>query len=81
MIGTSYERDLFRNIEWTGDESHCAKLSSANELQFFDSKNFENGVSSRLKLENIESFSVSPGKRPIVALFMGGKNVFYLTPN
>ena len=63
-----------RNIEWTEDESYCAKLGQG-EVLFYDSKNFAKGVSSRLQLEGIQSFSLSPGKRPVIAVFLLGKNV------
>lgn len=61
-----------RNIEWTEDESYCAKQVS-NEVQFFETSNFAKGVHSRIKTEGIQSYSLSPGKRPIVAIFIAGK--------
>ena len=65
---------ISRKIEWTEDEAFCAKMAT-NEIQFFDAKNFGKGVQSRLKLEGIQSFSLSPGKRPVVGVFVGGKGV------
>jgi translation initiation factor 2A len=70
---THKSSDSCWNVEWTEDEQFCAKLVS-NELQFFDSSKFQKGVFSRLKMEGIESFSLSPGKRPVVSVFIAGKN-------
>ena len=63
---------LDRHVEWTEDEAFCAKQVS-NEIQLFDSRNFAQGVFSRLKIENIQSYSLSPGKRPILGVFVAGK--------
>ncbi|KAJ3300728.1 hypothetical protein HK104_006026 [Borealophlyctis nickersoniae] len=60
------------NVDWTADESYCARLVS-NEVQFFNSKNFAKGVSSRLKLDGIADFSLSPGKNPTVVVFIPEK--------
>ncbi|KAJ3269424.1 hypothetical protein HDV01_001422 [Terramyces sp. JEL0728] len=60
------------NVEWTEDESFCAKLFT-QELRIYDSKKFEKGPSQKVKFENISSFSISPGKRPIVAAFFPEK--------
>ncbi|KAI8897088.1 eukaryotic translation initiation factor eIF2A-domain-containing protein [Globomyces pollinis-pini] len=58
------------NVEWTEDESYCAKLIS-NEVQIFDSSKFEKSTPTfRLKVEGLKSFSLSPGKRPCVAVFV-----------
>jgi translation initiation factor 2A len=43
------------------------------EVQIYNSAKFTEGVSSRLKLENITSFSLSPGKRHIIAAFVSEK--------
>lgn len=61
-------------IEWTEDESFCARLAP-NEVQLFDSRDFKKGVSSAIKIEGIQSFSLSPGKRQTIAVFLAGKNV------
>ncbi|KAJ3259073.1 hypothetical protein HK103_002960 [Boothiomyces macroporosus] len=60
------------NVEWTEDESFCAKLFT-QELRIYDSKKFAKGPSQKVKFENISSFSISPGKRPIVAAFFPEK--------
>lgn len=61
-----------RNIQWSEDETICARLVTG-EVQIFDTSKFQVGVKSRLKLENISSFSLSPGKRNIIAAFVGEK--------
>jgi translation initiation factor 2A len=58
-------------IQWTDDESFCGKMMS-NEIQFYDSSKFQ--VVSRLQMEGIQSFTISPGKRPVIATFAIGKN-------
>ena len=42
-------------------------------MQLFDSRNFGKGVFSRVKIEGIQSYSLSPGKRPILGVFVAGK--------
>ncbi|KAL2915828.1 hypothetical protein HK105_204529 [Polyrhizophydium stewartii] len=61
------------NVQWAEDESYCARLVG-NEIQFYEPKNFSKGVTNRLKLESISAFSMSPGKRPVVAVFVPEKN-------
>ncbi|KAI8923961.1 eukaryotic translation initiation factor eIF2A-domain-containing protein [Entophlyctis helioformis] len=62
------------NVTWTEDETFCGRRVG-DEIQFHDAKNFSKGVSQRLKSDDrIASFSVSPGKRPIVAVFFPEKN-------
>ncbi|KAJ1340142.1 hypothetical protein BSLG_005229 [Batrachochytrium salamandrivorans] len=61
------------NVKWVEDESYCGRLVG-NEVQFYESKNFSKGISDRLKMETIKSFSMSPGRRPVVAVFIPEKN-------
>ncbi|EGF84373.1 hypothetical protein BATDEDRAFT_18651 [Batrachochytrium dendrobatidis JAM81] len=61
------------NVKWTEDESYCGILVG-NEVQFYESKSFSNGIASRLKLDCIKLFSMSPGRRPTVAIFYPEKN-------
>ncbi|KAI8905960.1 eukaryotic translation initiation factor eIF2A-domain-containing protein [Gorgonomyces haynaldii] len=60
------------NVQWTEDESQCARLVG-QELQFYNSNQFSNGISNRLKIEGIADFSISPGKRSVVCVFIGEK--------
>ena len=56
------------SMKWTEDEAYCARLMPS-EVQFYDAQNFANGVWGRLKQEGIASFSLSPGKQPVIAAF------------
>jgi translation initiation factor 2A len=62
-------------VEWTEDEAFCARMTN-NEVQLFESKDFKKGISSKIQIDGIQSFSLSPGKRQAIALFIAGKNVF-----
>lgn len=73
VIGFTQKSSDGWDLQWTEDESYCAKQVSS-EVHFYDPKKFEKGVQSRIKLEGIQSFSLSPGKRPVVAVFIAGKN-------
>eukprot|EP00842_Homolaphlyctis_polyrhiza_P000569 jgi/Hompol1/1512/HPOL_004755-RA len=61
------------NVDWTENESHAARLVSS-EVQIYDAKNFSRGIASRLKINGISNFSMSPGKRPVIAVFYPEKN-------
>jgi translation initiation factor 2A len=67
-------------VEWTEDEAICARMAS-NEVQLFESKDFKKGVSSKIQIDGIQSFSLSPGKRQVIALFIAGKNVIAISKN
>jgi translation initiation factor 2A len=60
-------------VQWTDDEGFCAK-QIGSEVHFFDTTKFDKGAISRIKLEGLQSFSISPGKRPVVGVFVAGKN-------
>ncbi|KAJ3032470.1 hypothetical protein HDV00_007518 [Rhizophlyctis rosea] len=68
LTGFTQKNQSGWNVDWTEDETYCARLVS-NEVQFYDPKNFAKGISSRLKLEGISDFSLSPGRRPTVCVF------------
>ncbi|KAI9265700.1 eukaryotic translation initiation factor eIF2A-domain-containing protein [Helicostylum pulchrum] len=61
------------NFQWTDDEKYCARMVTG-EIQFWESNNISKGVWSRLKLEGVAQFSLSPGKAPAVAVFIPEKN-------
>jgi translation initiation factor 2A len=63
---------VIRNFEWTSDELYCAKLVST-EIQVFKTTQFDKGIHSRIKLEGVSSFSISPGKRYTVCVFIPEK--------
>ncbi|ORX59490.1 translation initiation factor eIF-2A [Hesseltinella vesiculosa] len=57
------------NVQWTDDEKYCARLVTG-EVQFWESRNVGKSVWSRLQLEGVNFFSLSPGKNPAVAVFI-----------
>ena len=58
---------------WSDDESICARAAS-KEVQFLNGATFEGGILSRLKLENVGSINISPGKAPYkIAAFVKGE--------
>jgi translation initiation factor 2A len=59
------------NVKWTDDERYCARMVSG-EVQLYDSKDWSK-VHSRLKLENVSDFSISPGPNPSIAVFVPEK--------
>lgn len=56
-------------LEWTEDERFCARLVGS-EVQIYSSLSFSSGIAHRLKLEGMQSFSISPGKRYTIAAFV-----------
>ncbi|KAJ3052662.1 hypothetical protein HK097_005900 [Rhizophlyctis rosea] len=72
LTGFTQKNQSGWNVDWTEDESSCARLVS-NEVQFYDSKNFAKGISSRLKSDGVTDFSLSPGRRPTVCVFIPEK--------
>ncbi|CAG8631400.1 13825_t:CDS:10 [Ambispora leptoticha] len=60
------------NVQWTDDEAFFCRMVT-NEVQFFDSKRVDKGVHSRLRLEGIADFSLSPGKSPSIVVFIPEK--------
>ncbi|CAG8792255.1 17598_t:CDS:2, partial [Acaulospora morrowiae] len=66
LISFTQKSQMNWNVQWTEDESFFSRLVTG-EIQFYESKNPEKGVHSRLKTEGIGDFSLSPGKSPSVA--------------
>jgi translation initiation factor 2A len=69
---TQKNTDVGCNVQWVENESLFA-MQAANEVQFYDTEKLK--IVDRLKKDGITSFSLSPGKRPIVAVFIAEKNV------
>ncbi|KAI9594721.1 eukaryotic translation initiation factor eIF2A-domain-containing protein [Syncephalis fuscata] len=57
------------NVQWTHDESFCARLVT-NEIHLYPAKQLAKGTHSNLRLEGVSSFSISPGKSPSIAAFI-----------
>ncbi|KAI9032180.1 eukaryotic translation initiation factor eIF2A-domain-containing protein [Hyaloraphidium curvatum] len=69
---TMKQQQLNWNVKWTDDERFCGRLQTG-EVQIYDASDFAKGVHSRLKLEGITDFGISPGANPHVAAFVGEK--------
>ncbi|KAH9809977.1 eukaryotic translation initiation factor eIF2A-domain-containing protein [Melampsora americana] len=64
------------SLQFTDNESHALRLIS-NEIQVYDpSKGFQTGSSmiTKLKLEGLTSYKVSPGRNPSISIFIPEKN-------
>ncbi|CAG8503554.1 6338_t:CDS:10, partial [Cetraspora pellucida] len=61
------------NVQWTEDESFFSRMVTG-EVHFYDSKRIDKGIHTKLRLENIVDFSLSPGKNPFIAVFVPEKN-------
>ncbi|MBW0513017.1 hypothetical protein O181_052732 [Austropuccinia psidii MF-1] len=60
-------------LQFTEDESHALRLVSGGEIQVFDPKSFQTGPISKLKLEGMTDFKLSPGKNPLLSVFIAEK--------
>ncbi|PLW34016.1 hypothetical protein PCASD_22333 [Puccinia coronata f. sp. avenae] len=60
-------------LQFTEDESRVLRLVSG-EVQVFDPTSFASGVVSKLKLEGMSDFKLSPGKAPLLSAFVAEKN-------
>ncbi|KAF8932044.1 hypothetical protein BGZ52_011105 [Haplosporangium bisporale] len=58
------------NVQWTDDETYCARMVS-NEVHFWEPKNLPKAPFTKLRLEGMSQFSLSPGKSTSVAVFFG----------
>ncbi|OAV98889.1 hypothetical protein PTTG_09934 [Puccinia triticina 1-1 BBBD Race 1] len=60
-------------LQFTEDESRVLRLVSS-EIQVFNPASFDSGVVSKLKLEGMSEFKLSPGQNPLISAFVGEKN-------
>ncbi|KAJ3017445.1 hypothetical protein HKX48_003547 [Thoreauomyces humboldtii] len=60
------------NVDWADEELFFARLVT-NEVQFYNSKEIGKGVYTRLKLDGVSQFSLSPGKQSTVVAFVPEK--------
>ncbi|KTW27781.1 hypothetical protein T552_02221 [Pneumocystis carinii B80] len=63
------EKSQISNLQYTTDEKLCARKVT-NEIQFFESTNMEKGPIYRLHANGVFSFSLSPGKNNVIAVFI-----------
>ena len=59
-------------FQFTDREDHCVRPTSA-ELQVFCPSDFRAGAVGRLRVENVQSFSLGPGGQPSIAAFFPEK--------
>ncbi|RUS23444.1 hypothetical protein BC937DRAFT_86128 [Endogone sp. FLAS-F59071] len=57
------------NLQWNESEEYCARMVTG-EVHFWESKNIGKATWTKLRLEGISEFSLSPGKNPSVAVFI-----------
>ncbi|EMR08321.1 hypothetical protein PNEG_03161 [Pneumocystis murina B123] len=57
------------NLQYTTDGKLCARKVT-NEIQFFESANMEKGPIYRLHANGVSSFSLSPGRNNVIAVFI-----------
>jgi len=62
------------NLQYSHDEKYCARVVT-NEVQFYESANLAQ-VWSKLRVEGVSDFAVSPGQAHSVAVFVPEKKVF-----
>ncbi|KAG0356631.1 hypothetical protein BGZ54_000668, partial [Gamsiella multidivaricata] len=70
LTGFSQKSQNNWNVQWTDDESYCARMVS-NEVHFWEPKNLTKTPFTKLRQEGMSQFSLSPGKSTSVAVFFG----------
>ncbi|TYZ63585.1 hypothetical protein PybrP1_010879 [[Pythium] brassicae (nom. inval.)] len=69
----SYSRDSWPSIQWSSDETICAR-QSANGVMLYSGQNMSAGSIGQINLPNTASFSVAPGSAPYkIAAFVPEK--------
>lgn len=63
-----------RDLQYTSTESHAVRLVGG-DIQVFDPSDWSKGVTDKLKVEGITSITLSPGKSPSIAVFVGERKV------
>ncbi|KDQ18700.1 hypothetical protein BOTBODRAFT_29077 [Botryobasidium botryosum FD-172 SS1] len=60
------------DLQYTPTESHAVRVVGP-EIQVYDPSNWSKGVADKLKVEGLSMVSLSPGKNPSIAVFVGEK--------
>src|SRR5271154_5232323 len=63
-----------RDLQYTSNESRAVRIVGS-DIQVFDPSNWSKGVIDKLKVEVLSTASLSPGKNPSIALFVGERKV------
>ncbi|QSL65925.1 hypothetical protein MERGE_003062 [Pneumocystis wakefieldiae] len=69
MLYSFGQKSQISNLQYTTDEKLCAHKVT-NEIQFFDSENMEKGPIYKLHANGVSSFSLSPGRNNVIAVFI-----------
>ncbi|KAG4305652.1 hypothetical protein PORY_001208 [Pneumocystis oryctolagi] len=69
MVHSFVQKSQIWNLQYTTDEKLCARKVT-NEVHFFETRNIEKGPIYKLRAEGVSSFSLSPGKNNVVAVFI-----------
>lgn len=63
-----------RDLQYTASESHAVRTVGP-DIQVFNPSDWSKGVVDKLKIEGLSSVSLSPGKNPSLAVFIGERKV------
>ncbi|CCJ28474.1 unnamed protein product [Pneumocystis jirovecii] len=69
LLCSFVQKSQIWNLQYTTDEKLCARKVT-NEVQFFEATNMEKGPIYKLYAEGVSSFSLSPGRNNVVAVFI-----------
>jgi translation initiation factor 2A len=70
--------DNVRDLQYTSNESHAIRTVGP-DIQVFDPSSWSKGVTDKVKVEGLSSVSLSPGKNPSIAVFIGERKVRYMS--
>ena len=63
-----------RDLQYTPTESHAVRQVGP-DIQVFQPADWAKGVVDKLKVEGLTSISLSPGRNPAIAVFVGERKV------
>lgn len=70
--------DNVRDLQYTSNESHAIRTVGP-DIQVFDPSSWSKGVTDKVKVEGLSSVSLSPGKNPSIAVFIGERKVRHMS--
>jgi len=72
VVAFTYKPQQNWNLQFTEDETFACRMVSS-EIQVFQTSNFAQGISTKLRVEGSTSYSLSPGRNPCFAVFVAEK--------
>ncbi|KAF8309745.1 translation initiation factor eIF-2A [Clavulina sp. PMI_390] len=66
------DEDKKWDLQYTSNESHAVRTAGP-DIQVFSPSDWAKGVVDKLKVEGLTSISLSPGRNPTIAVFVGEK--------